>query len=78
MERDLTDFDQNYFFEMEVFYANVKKIMNLNFFNRIKQFMIRLYRNNLFLGNKSKNMQKMELSIALLVITTLRIGSKPC
>ena len=58
MERDLTDFDPNYVFEMDDFFANVKKIMKLNFFNRIKQFMIRLYRNNLFLGNKSKNMQK--------------------
>ena len=58
MERDLTDFDPNYVFEMDEFYSNVKKIMNLNFFNRIKQFMIRLYRNNLFLGNKSKNGQK--------------------
>ena len=58
MERDLTDFDPNYLFERDNFFANVKKIMNLNFFNRIKQFMIRLYRNNLYLGNKSKNMQK--------------------
>ena len=58
MERDLTDFDPNYVFEMDEFLSNVKKIINLNFFNRIKQFMIRLYRNSLFLGNKSKNMQK--------------------
>ena len=58
MERDLTDFDPNYVFEIDEFYSNVKKIMNLNFFNRIKQFMIRLYRNNLFLGDKTKNGQK--------------------
>ena len=29
--------------------------MSINYFNRIKQFMIRLYRNNLFLGDKSSN-----------------------
>ena len=29
--------------------------MTLNYFNRIKRFMIRLLRNNLFLGNKATN-----------------------
>ena len=29
--------------------------MNLKYFNRKKQFIIRLVRNNLFLGNKSPN-----------------------
>ena len=29
--------------------------MNIKYFNRIKQFMIRLYRNNLFLGHKTGN-----------------------
>ena len=56
LERDLMDFDPNYCFKTEVFY--VKKIIILNFFNRIKQFMLRLYRNNLFLGDKGKNYQK--------------------
>ena len=36
----------------------VKKLMSLNYFNRIKQFMIILFRNNLYLGNKSNNKQK--------------------
>ena len=58
MERDLTDFDPNYIFDRDEFFSAVKKIINLNYFNRIKQFMIRLFRNNLFLGNKTKNMQK--------------------
>ena len=49
MEIDLIDFGPSYCFEPETFYTNVKKIVNLNFFNHIKQFMIRLYRNNLFL-----------------------------
>ena len=33
------------------FFSNVAKIMEIKYFNRIKQFMIRLYRNNLFLGH---------------------------
>ena len=37
MERDLTDFDPNYVFEMDEFFSNVGKIMNLNFFNSIKK-----------------------------------------
>ena len=51
MESDLTKLDQNYEFYRECFFNNVKKIMNIKYFNRIKQFMIRLYRNNLFLGH---------------------------
>ena len=58
MERDLVDFDPNYIFEREHFFLNVKRIMNLNFFNRIKQFMIRLFHNNLFLGDKASNKMK--------------------
>ena len=61
MERDLLDCDPSYHFDSETFYGNVKKIVNLNFFNRIKQFMIRLYRNNLFLGDKGKKVQKNEI-----------------
>ena len=51
MEQDLTDFDPNYIFDRDEFFSAVKKIINLNYFNRIKRFMIRLFRNNLFLGN---------------------------
>ena len=32
--------------------------MNLNFFNRKKQFMVRLHRNNLFFGGKGKSVQE--------------------
>ena len=53
MERDLNDFDPKYIFEKEEFFQMVKKIMSLNFFNRIKQFMIRVFWNNLYLGDKS-------------------------
>ena len=52
MERDLSEFDPSYIFEKDDFFQMVKKIMSLNFFNRIKQFMIRLFRNNLCLGEK--------------------------
>ena len=58
MERDLTDFYPNYIFEKDEFFQIVKNIMSLNLFNRIKQFMIRLFRNNLFLGDKTNNKQK--------------------
>ena len=54
MERDLVDFDPNYIFEKEHFFPNVKKIMNLNCFNRIKQFMIRLFHNNISWGQKQQ------------------------
>ena len=36
MERDLTEFNPNYYFDQETFFDNVKKIMSLNYFNRIK------------------------------------------
>ena len=58
IECDLTDFDPNYIFERDEFFLIVNKIMSSNYFNRIKQFKIRLFRINLFLGNKTKNMQK--------------------
>ena len=55
----MNDFDPNYIFEKdEFFFQNVKKIMSLNFFNRIKRFMITLFRNYLFLGDKASNKQK--------------------
>ena len=55
MERDLTEFNPSYNFERKTFFENLGRIMSLSYFNRIKHFMIRLYRNNLFLGNKSSN-----------------------
>ena len=61
MERDLLDFDPNYNFEPQTFYENVKKIMDLDYFNRIKQFMLRLYRNNFFLGNKGKKTDRNDI-----------------
>ena len=51
MENDLLNFDPDYEFDRDNFFNNVHKIMSIKFFNRIKQFMIRLYRNNLFLGH---------------------------
>ena len=50
MENDLTNFNPEYDFDRGCFLKNVN-IMKLKYFNRIKQFMIRLYRNNLFLGH---------------------------
>ena len=55
MENELTDLDPNYDFDRDKFLNNVKKIMSIRYFNRIKQFMIRLYRNNVYLGNNYKN-----------------------
>ena len=52
MEIDLTNFDPDYEFDRENFFNNVNKIMSIIYFNRIKQFMIRLYRNNLFFGTQ--------------------------
>ena len=43
MENDLTDLDPDYEFNREGFFSNINKIMNIKYFNRIKQFMIRLY-----------------------------------
>ena len=53
MKRELTEFDPNYEHDREAFMKNVKQKLNLGVFNRIKQFMLRLYKNNLF-GEKSK------------------------
>ena len=61
MERDLLDFDPNSNFNSQTFYENIKKLLSLNYFNRIKQFMLRLYRNNLFLGNKGKKSDSNEI-----------------
>ena len=54
MESDLTNLDPSYDFDRENF-KNVKKIMSIKYFNRMKQFMIRLYRNILFVGHNHKN-----------------------
>ena len=43
MERDLEDFDPDCDFDQEVFFEYINKIMNLKYFNRIKQFMVRLF-----------------------------------
>ena len=56
MENDIMANDPLYSFEPESFAENIKNIMKLKYFNRIKQFMIRLYHNNLYLGhNLDKN-----------------------
>ena len=55
MENDLINLDPKYAFDREHFFKNVKNIMNIKYFNRIKQFMIRLHRNNLFLGHNYEN-----------------------
>ena len=55
MECDLTDLDPDYEFNTESFFNNVNRLMNIRYFNRIKQFMIRLYRNNLYSRNKYGN-----------------------
>ena len=52
MERDLKSIDQNYTFDRNKFFNNNKISMSLKYFNRVKQFMIRLYRNNLFVVTK--------------------------
>ena len=44
MEYDLTNFDPDYEFDRDSFFSNVAKIMEIKYFNRNKQFMIRLYR----------------------------------
>ena len=38
-----------------MFYENVQKILRLDNFNKLKEFIIRLYRNNLFLNNRGHN-----------------------
>ena len=53
MKRELTEFDPNYEHDREAFMKNVKQKLNLGVFNRIKQFMLRLYRNNLFWGKRA-------------------------
>ena len=62
MERDLLDFDPHFNFNPQTFYENVKKVLNLNYFNRIKQFMLRLYKEIIcFLEIRGKNLTVMKL-----------------
>ena len=51
----MINLDPEYDFDRECFFKNVKSIMDIRYFNKIKQFMIRLYRNNLFLGHNYEN-----------------------
>ena len=76
MESDLTDLDDldpNNDFDREKFLNNVKKIMSIRYFNRIKQFMIRLCRNNLYLGHNYENKNNISPSIMLNCNTTSKL-----
>ena len=48
----------NWSFSRERFYHNVKQILRLNNFNKIQEFFIRLFQNNLFLNNRAHQWNK--------------------
>ena len=51
----LCHYENHQIYNTSLYIVTVRHIMNIKYFNRIKQFMIRLYRNNLFLGHNYKN-----------------------
>ena len=52
-EKESLEYLPNKYFCNATFHEDIKDIIKLNYFNTLKQFMIRHFRNNLFLNNRS-------------------------
>ena len=53
----MTDFENNLEYENHNFMKHVKEILKMPYLNRLKQFLLRLLRNNLLLGNRAKSVK---------------------
>ena len=54
LERDALDTSPPVDLDNKLFEGEIKKTMKLCYFNKLKQFMVRLYRNNLFLNKNAE------------------------
>ena len=53
MEKDFINIDSNFSIDEDVFHESIKDSLRIKCFNKIKEFAIRLYRNNLYLNTRS-------------------------
>ena len=54
---EMTDYEHNLEYENHNFMKYVKEILKMPYLNRLKQFLLRLLRNNLLLGNRAKSVK---------------------
>ena len=54
---EMTDFTDNINYENDDYMKFVKQILKMPYLNRLRQFLLRLMRNNLLLGNRAKNIK---------------------
>ena len=62
LEAELTEFDNELEYDRNEFMNTVMEVLKLPFLNRLKQFMLRLLRTNLFLGKKAYKIKNPEES----------------
>ena len=58
MEKDFINIDLYFSIDKVVFYESIKDILKLKHLNKIKYFVICLYRNNLYLNTRSYKWDK--------------------
>ena len=58
IETDFINTDLNFNIDKDSFYESIKDILKIKHFNKIKEFVIRLYRNNLYLNTRSYKWNK--------------------
>ena len=66
LEAELTEFDDELEYDKNEFMNSVMEVIRMPFLNRLKQFMLRLLRNNLFLGKKACKIKNPEESLCFL------------
>ena len=59
---EMAEFKNDKHYENEDYMRFVKEILKMPYLNRLKQFLLRLLRNNLLLGNRAKNVKSTEES----------------
>ena len=53
MERDFMSIDLSFNIDKDMFYDSIRDILRIRYFNKLKEFIICFYRNNLYLNTRS-------------------------
>ena len=56
---EMTEYTDNINYENDDYMKFVKQILRMPYLNRLRQFLLRLMRNNLLLGNRAKNIKNL-------------------
>ena len=66
LEAELLEFNNGLEYDSNEFMKTVMEVINMPFLNRLKQFMLRLLRNNLLLGKRACKINNPEESLCFL------------